>query len=81
MNAVTRRLSPAEGVCRMALLEPQRIDIAHPTVAGARIVGYVIEPDELYGENEGLELLASLERVARVNWTRLRARLLTLTEG
>jgi hypothetical protein len=81
MPALTRRLSPAEGVCRMALLEPQRIEIAHPTVAGARIVGYVIEPDELYAENEGLELLASLERVARVNWTRLRARLLTLTEG
>lgn len=80
MIATTRRLSPAEGVCRMALLEPQRIDIAHPTLAGARIVGYVIEPDELYTENEGLDLLGSLERVARVNWTRLRARLLTLGE-
>lgn len=80
MTATTRRLSPAEGVCRMALLEPQRVEMPHPTVEGARIVGYVIEPDELYTENEGLDLLNALERVARVNWTRLRARLLMVTE-
>jgi len=78
MKTTARRFSPAEGVCRMALLEPKRIEIAHPTIAGARIVGYVIEPDELYSENEGLDLLASLERVARVNWSRLRSRLLAL---
>jgi hypothetical protein len=80
MSIATRRLSPAEGVCRLALLEPRRVEIAHPTIPGARIVGYVIEPDELYSENEGLDLLASLERVARVNWARLRNRLLTVRE-
>jgi hypothetical protein len=78
MPTTARRLSPAEGVCRMALLEPKRIELAHPTIAGARIVGYVIEPDEMYRENEGLDLLGSLERVAKVNWSRLRARLLAV---
>lgn len=78
MSVTARRLSPAEGVCRLALLEPKRIEVAHPTIPGARIVGYVIEPDENYSDNEGLDLLASLERVARVNWSRLRARLLAL---
>jgi hypothetical protein len=78
MNTAARRLAPAEGVCRMALLEPKRVEIAHPTIPGARIIGYVIDPDEHYTENEGLDLLASLERVARVNWARLRSRLLAV---
>lgn len=77
-TAAHRRLSPAESLCRMALLEPKRIELAHPTIPGARIVGYVIEPDELYAENEGLGLLSALERTAKVNWSRLRARLLAI---
>ena len=66
-----------ERICRLALLEARRIDMPHPKIRGARIVGYVVEPDELYGDGEGLELLHALERTAGVDLEQTRKRLTT----
>lgn len=70
-----REPTDQERVCRLALLEARRIDMPHPTVKGARVVGYVLEPDELYTEGEGVALLHALERSAGVDLETVRARL------
>jgi hypothetical protein len=72
---VKREPTDQERLCRLALLEARRIDKPHPTMKGARVVGYVIEPDELYGEGEGVALMHALERSAGLDLETVRARL------
>lgn len=72
-----REQTDQELICRLALLEARRIDMPHPRIKGARVVGYVVEPDELYGEGEGVALLHALERTAGVDLEATRRRLTT----
>lgn len=75
-----RTLTTSERICRLALLERARVDMPHPTIKGARVIGYVVEADEFYEGAEGVRLLQALEQVAGVDFDQLRANLLRLDE-
>ncbi len=64
---MNREPTTQESVGRLALLEARRIDMPHPTLLGVRVVGYVIEPDELYWDGEGICLVKALEQAAGVD--------------
>ena len=78
---MSRALTTSEKVCRLALLERARVDMPHPTIRGARVIGYIVEADEFYEGSEGVRLLQALEQVAGVDFEELRANLLRLQDS
>ena len=76
---MNREPTDQRSICRLALLEARRIDMPHPTLKGARVVGYVIEPDELYWDGEGVSLVRSLERAAGLDLQDVHRRMTTFT--
>ena len=78
---MNREPTDQESVCRLALLGASRVDMPHPTLRGARIVGYVIEPDELYWDGEGVRLVRSLERAAGLDVQEVHRRMTEFTGG
>lgn len=77
---MNREPTDHESICRLALLEARRIDMPHPTLRGARVVGYVIEPDELYWEGEGVRLVKSLEDAAGIDLQEVHRRMTTFID-
>lgn len=78
---MTRTLTTSERICRLALLERARVDMPHPTIKGARVIGYIVEADEFYEGSEGVRLLQALEQVAGVDFDDLRFNLLKLQDS
>jgi hypothetical protein len=78
---VTRELTDQERLARLALLAVRRIDMPHPTLVGARVIGYVVETDELFEDGEGLDMIHALEDVAHFDPNATKAELLKEVEG
>ena|GEM_PF-5349476 len=78
---MTKELTERQLIDRLALLAVRRIDMPHPTLPGARVIGYVVEPDELYEDGEGLSMIQALETLADFDPYEVRAGLLAEVEG
>jgi hypothetical protein len=78
---VTKELTDQERLARLALLAVRRIDMPHPTLLGARVIGYVVEADELFEDGEGLDMIHALEDVAGFDPNATKAELLAEVEG
>lgn len=62
----------ARRVARLALLHKAPIDVRHGKLKHLRVVGFIIEPDELYHDGEGAEMLEALQIMAGYDLKRLR---------
>ena len=77
---MTIELTDQQKIARLALLAVRRIDMPHPTLPGARVIGYVVETDELYEDGEGLGMIEALEAVADFDPHQVRADLIMFME-
>jgi hypothetical protein len=77
---VTTELTDQQRIARLALLAVRRIDMPHPTLPGARVIGYVVEADEHYEDGEGLAMIQALEDVADFDPHQVREDLLMFIE-
>ena len=60
---------------RLCLQAKAQVDVPHGKLKHLRLVGFVIEPDELYKEGEGILMLAALQRAAELDLGELQAKL------
>ena len=77
---MTTELTDQQRIARLALLAVRRIDMPHPTRPGARVIGDVVETDELYEDGEGLAMIEALETVADFDPHAVRADLMMFIE-
>lgn len=65
-------------VSRMALLDPHIVDIKNPMIRGERIIGWTVNPDELWTPKEGFRMVRAIELTARLNFPAMKARMLEM---